>query len=1087
MFEPACSGIALVPFRRFIVAVLTLSTGVVARAEPPHMEFVDKLRANGHADLALEYLSRLQNSGPKELATLLPLERAKCLIQMAERQEDEKKRDQILIDAQKTFQQFLDAKPNPDAAADASLELARVIVLQGRHRLTAARRAEDKAQRKDGLAQARADFDQAAKALASAERAINGRISALGNPESETIQVAKARWEQRKLEAQFEAAVMGVSKALTLGENDTATIRTRSAEIDAARRRFQRLSETDVNNPLSWQAYAWLGRCWMELENIGEAKKTFDAIERESARPAAADAARVARYFQLQLIDKDPNAKSRAGEIIRGCDEWLNRYQSFVRSPEGQGVQFLLATTLIAQAQSGFSPGREKGDPPSVTPTARQQLVRAERLLKELSRTDSEYTRKASNLRSELLVILMAERAAAGIDRLINFEECHLTAQVEAFRWSKAETETARLKHLQKSVHALERGLKLVSQNDVPKEVFDARVMLSYLYLLAGDPYSSAVLGEHLARSSAPAPRGAKAAVYALSAHATILAQSRARQAPAEELQADERRIRELARFMEQHWAHEPETDAARFQLGELFFNERDYVSAIDMFARVKESFPAFAYAKMREGAAAQLAQAKEVSLAKDKKKQLLTLALNDLEKVADPAPGFSTETILSHFQAKLQLATLLLIETQRDENYRRVEQIGASLLKALPNLVTKDDPLYPQLECEAERIRIAGITGQAYLQVKSEKYDEARQTLRPLLNYIGKSTEKWKKSPHVESPWYQAFLQAQREVLLLNLKADVLEGKLDEAKRGLESLRMLSPDGSSDVLFNSLLRVVYELKIELDQFKTAKETNRQKKLEEGMINLLDQLGQAPSLSTEARIVLGQAYGAVDRHDKAAELLVAVKNPPMEDEAAQRAYRFVRLHLAKEYRLAKKFNEAKAILREILGTQQQKGWGFDNLDVRKESIELLQDEGNFAAAVQMAVQMQNRFLESARQFEALQSELKQVQSKPGQSPEAADKLDQQIQQLAPQRERFFEFYYLEIQSIIKHAQKSDPAKAADTFARLANRIVKLEQNQKDLGGDASRQRLAELIDSEPRLKEKYITAGGKTLIPTPTP
>lgn len=1054
------------------------------------MEFVEKLRTNGLADLALEYLDRLEQSDHREIIARLPLERAKCFVQLAERQEDDKKRDQILIDARKTFQQFLDSKPAPDAAADASLDLARLIVLQGRRRLNAARRAEDKSLRKDGLAQARNLFDEAAKALVAAENAIKAQLETLSDAQGEVDQSAKARWQERKLDAHFETAIMAVSKALTLSDNDSSVAKTRSNEIDTARREFQRISETDVNSPRSWLAFAWAGRCWMELENHVEAKRTFDAIEKEAGRPAAFDAVRLSRYYQLLLIDKDPNSKLRSSEIVRGCDDWLNRYRPYLQSAEGQGVQFLLATTLIAQSQSGISAAREKDDMPTVTPIARQQLVRAERLLKDLSQAEGEYTRKANLLRSEILVILMAERAAANTDRLVNFEECHLAAQVESFRWSKADSENARRNHLRRAIRALEHGLTLVSRNDPPKDVFEARVMLTYLYQLAGDPYSSAVLGEHLARSMSPSPRGAKAAVYALSAHAAILAESRARQAPAAEIQADERRLRDLAHFMEQQWANEPETDAARFQLGELFFREQDYVSAIEMFARMKESFPAFAFAKLREGAAAQLVQAKEINLPREKKKQLLATALRDLEKVADPAPGYSTETILSHFQAKLQLATLLLIETQREENYRRVEMIGTNLLKQLPSLFAKDDPIYPQLDVEAQRVQIAGITGRAYLQVKSENYDEARETLAPLLDSITKSAASWKNSPYRETPWFQSFVQTQCEVLLLNLKANVLEGKADEAKKNLDALKLVSQDGPGNPLFNSLLRVVYELKSEMEHLKHAKETAKQKKLEDGMVDLLDYLNKGQSISIEARIVLAQAFGTVDRHDKAAELLAAVKSPAADDEAGQRTFRFARLNLAREYRLAKKFNEAKVVLREILGTQAQKGWGYDNFDVRKESIELLQDEGNYAAAVQMAVQMQNRLLEPARSFETISAQLRQAKNRQQSTnsdegsklAEAIDKLDQQVQQLIPQRERFFEFYHLEIQAIVRNALKSDPEKASETFTRLVNRLVKLEQNQPDMGGDASQDRFRELLDSDARFKNQYIAAGGRVLI-----
>jgi hypothetical protein len=352
------------------------------------------------------------------------------------------------------------------------------------------------------------------------------------------------------------------------------------------------------------------------------------------------------------------------------------------------------------------------------------------------------------------------------------------------------------------------------------------------------------------------------------------------------------------------------------------------------------------------------------------------------------------------------------------------------------------------------------------------------------LLERIASSANAWKKSPHQEEPWFQSFVQSQREVLLLNLKTDLLEGKADDAKRSLEALRTLTAETQSDVLFKSLLRVVYELKLELEKFQQAKEVDQQKKLEGGLVNLIDQLALTKGLTTEARLVLGQAYGAVERHDKAAELLSAVAEPKADDDAAQKTYRFVRLSLARELRHAKKFAEAKTVLRDILGTPAKKGWGYDNFDVRKEAIYLLEDEGEYAAAVRMASDMQKLLIEPARQHVALSQQLQHAKTQSG-STESLDKLDQQLQQLTPQREMFFEFYFLEIRSIVKNAHKADVAKATESLNRIANRLVKLEQSQPDLGGDASRERFRELFAVEPKLRERYEAAGGKVLLAPP--
>ena len=53
--------------------------GLVPAQETPEvqMEFVDRLRKQGLADLALEYIEKLQKNPPPQLAPILPLEAAR--------------------------------------------------------------------------------------------------------------------------------------------------------------------------------------------------------------------------------------------------------------------------------------------------------------------------------------------------------------------------------------------------------------------------------------------------------------------------------------------------------------------------------------------------------------------------------------------------------------------------------------------------------------------------------------------------------------------------------------------------------------------------------------------------------------------------------------------------------------------------------------------------------------------------------------------------------------------------------------------------------------------------------------------------
>lgn len=1068
-----------------LLALLCLSLIGTARAGEPHFDFVDRLRNAGMADLAGDYLKALPARDIPGVADRLPLEQAKTLVALAEAEEDDRKRDDKLTAAGVAFRAFLDRKPAPRVAADTRLELARLLVRQGKYRVIASRRLENKSEKQDALARARASFQTAASEIEAAEAALKGERSRAEGPDRDSL-------TRRINELSFEKGLLLINKALTYGDATAEQLRLRNADILNAKKLFLDVAELDENDPLSLRAFVEVGRCWTELDNVGEARKIFEAVAK-SAGAGSSEASRVARFYELQLMDKDNNNKNRLSDVIRGCEEWLSRYRAFARTPEGQGVQFLLATNLIQQAQPGIR--AQKSGPTTVDGTARQMLTRSEKLLKNLASEDSEYSRKAANLRSELLVLLMAERAAGGLARLNNFEECFLTAQVEFYQWGKAsgpETDRKKADHLRNAILALQRGLSLATRSDDAKDVFTARVMLSYLHLLNGDPYSAAILGEHLAMSNLGSPRGVKAAVYALSAYATILGETRNRNGSPEEIDADARRLRSLADRVLRNpsWKEEPETDAARFQLGNLFMEAAQYRDAYQMYADIRESFPAFATARYRQGAAAQLLQAKDQPGSADDKRKVLLDAIGELEKVSPPTPGSSSDTVIASFQAKLQLAQLLMLAGEDEKNYGRVEALGTRLREFIRTSFDKNDPAFQQLETEADRIEVAGKTGRAYLLINGGKYDDAVKQLEPVVASVGKWADSL-KGPTAGEPWVQSFAATLREAIALHTRAHILEGRVDEAKKDIARMKSLAPADRPQVVFDQLLRVVLDLKRDLDKFKKANDAERQRKLEDGMIGFLDELASPADIGADVRVFLAQGYAAIDRHDKAAELLASVKPPSGEDEAETRTYRFARLALAREYRLGKKFDEAKNTLREIMGTPARKGWGHDSFEVRKEAIQVLEDEGQFAAAVRMAIDEQNKLLKPAQEFASKSERVKALRnaarSKPADDPEAvklraeADLLETDVQRLAPLRERFFEYYFLEVRSIFKNAQKSEEAKRFESYARLANRIVKLEQGQPDLGGDTIRRQFIELIEEDPEFKSRYTAAGGRAL------
>src|SRR5438876_1705417 len=110
--------------------------------EPPHLAFVRGLRARGMADLALQYLQSHSKNPPADLAPILPLELAKTRIELAASKPDPISRSAEQNQARAEFEQFLQKNPNHPLAAEASLEIARIIAVQGKAELGRARQAD---------------------------------------------------------------------------------------------------------------------------------------------------------------------------------------------------------------------------------------------------------------------------------------------------------------------------------------------------------------------------------------------------------------------------------------------------------------------------------------------------------------------------------------------------------------------------------------------------------------------------------------------------------------------------------------------------------------------------------------------------------------------------------------------------------------------------------------------------------------------------------------------------------------------------------------------------------------------------------
>ncbi|HEY1375542.1 MAG TPA: hypothetical protein VGF55_02050, partial [Gemmataceae bacterium] len=1064
-------------------AVLVALAGLFAapaRAAEPHLEFARALRENGLPDLAADYLQRLDaRKLPADVAALVPLEVARARLDVATQEGDAGKRAKQFAAARAAYEAFLKAHPTHPRAAEAKLDLARLVALEGKHLLGQARRQASKSARKDLTAKAAALFDEAATQLKGASAEIDKRLGQLAAAASDAEKAQKADLTRAKFQAQLDEAINLINQSNALVETKDA--KGRAKVIADARAVLVAVSKAGDDNPLSWQAKVWLGRLAEEIEAKPEAVRRYTELTKEQS-PAAAEAARTAAFLLLRLQAEDERVPDRAGhvrQVVNGCEDWLKKYRTAVNTPEGQGVRYVLATLLEEQARPGIVRPQSPPDaPPRVGGASRQLLVRAERLYKELTETDNDYTEKARARRAGVLVVLMAERSQ-DVGKLANFEECYLTAQVDAYELTQGKkSDDEKSKHLARIVAALKRGLGLAARADNPRDVADARLMLTYAYLTAGEPYYAAVLGEHLSRSNLAGPRGPEAAAYALQAYAAILDGDRRRNATEDEKKADQRRLRALAGYMEKTWPDDAATDVARHQLGAFLIDDKNYPEAIAMLGRIAPTYPGLAQARYQEGVAAQKAQSAE-GLAADRKKALLKQAIADLEKVPDPAPGGSEETALAACEAKLEYGNLLLLDERPDgANYARAEAVANRIAALTPELAL-DESVAPQVAAEAAKLRLAGVCGKALLLLRADRFDDARAALAPLVAAVEKGAD--------AKDVYEPLREAQRQVVALALRAAILENKAADADKALTLLRRISPPSGSGSANDRLLRVVVELKREADAFKEKGQTAKRERLEGGLIGFVDELAKAPNLRPDVRMFLASAYASLDQHKKAAGLLKDYPPPKSAEGDEAKRYQAVRVALMRESRLGGDQAQALAALNDAL-----KSWGKSNLDVQRERVFLLEDAGNFNGAVKASREMQDALKKGWTDYERAvrdekAAEAAEARAKTDEERTKAQqaKTDASTRKAAaqPLRDAYWEFYFYEIRIVLKNDQKraKDAADKERRLGVIATAIKKLEDGQEDFGGKDLRDKYRAMVDGEPVLKQKYLEAHGKRL------
>lgn len=1083
---------------------------VVDTSKPVNpLDLVRGLRETDQADLALEYIRVLEAKAlPPDVSAALPLEAALTRLESAADETENAKRDALVARAKRDFEQFLSTNRNHPRIAEAAVALARATSLQARAMLSRAVKQPvegDKDRTAAGLA--RKAFEEAATKYVAATKQLSDLLA------GGTVSPARRYVLMNELhQAQLDRGITLFEQSRTyIRPNGPAEITARSDALKQARAAFREVAERNPNNSYSWIARAWETECEFAMQNTTEAEKLTAMIRTEAARyPAAREGIRMTRYFEVVHKYQEARGATELSAARNLAERWLADYRMPNATREQTAVQYYIAFLRKEEAIASGVKVRKEGAATkieSISPAAVQQLRTAEREYRKLLERETDYSDRAAADRTQVIRYLIGDKPKPASD-YATFDEAHMAALVELSDALRDEKLSAadRANKMRSAASYLERAVAVAGPADSPKDVLDARVQLTYAYLQGGDPHRAAVLGEHLARTSRNPTVSAQAGVIAVqgylsSAPPAAGADDDARQAA---LTTDRLRAISLSTDLERNFPNEPATDAVRSMLGTLLFLAGQYEDSFRVLSRVTSAFAGLASARLTEGAAAyQLLRADAKSnRSAAEKKQVFDRAVADLQSVPDPTPAASAGDARSYLWCRQQLVELFLLDSP--EGLTRAVAETRDLEKRTGSFPNLSDEARMIHAFDAERLRLAALAAQAAPHYNAGRWKELSDILDPALADMAKDVKangtavkradaakaKPGSDPVLASELATAASrldQFRRErIVLLALQGKIRGGEAGQSGDLIGLMETLG--GSLDANAATLGQLLSVVRLQANGLRKEGKAEEAERLTKAVGDLFVSFAAKSNLPDRHAYFAGKALNELGIADKAAPILAKLPDAPEADlrasfatlpdekKTAVRMHRSVKLELAKAYRLSGQFDQADAVLKAALGSDEKSpGWAAKVLDFRKEMIYLIEAK---AAAEADAKKMNEYWALANREWGKLGREYYSVLVQP--LPNDAEKRNE-MTRLKDQIKPIYFGLIADNQRCLVVANgmilKDKPDILAKRYDTIVNGILTVEKQNPELASDV-REKFAEILDATPALKKKYTEAGG---------
>lgn len=1027
--------------RRALVAMLVLGTSVVflraqEAAHVTEMRFVNELRKRRLNDLALEYLLKLEKTASPALKKELPLEIAKTRLEAAGDEPDTNKRLAQYRETQAEFKKFLVENKNHPRTAEVKLDLARVLVLQGRTELSRAWLQESVEGRVAEGLKARATFLEAGTALQAASVEIGKALDIVKESTTAEDKALAKKYQEDYLQCDLEKGLNFIDQAQTfLDESKDIVLKERGQRVQQAQQILEKVAAVDDTSPLCWQAKAWSARCYHELGEPKKARQRFTEILGGGRQ--AAEGQRLARYFRLLVISEapEPDDKNPPAIIMEAGKRWLVDYPSYRNTTEAYGLRYLLARTLLRETENPKTQAKQKT----------VYLADAKKLIHDITATENEYTDRGRQLTE---VIVNKEGGfKKDIAQLTTFEDCFIRARYEIRQMSEdpktikndKELEDQRKKRQANVMEALSLGLtKPDAKGKGSQDINTAKAILTFYYFNAGKYKEAIDVGETFARFDPRAAQAANAAIYALQSHSQALGERERKMASPDEMKADRDKMVALAHYMKERWPKETAGNLARHQLAILMMREKNIAECIKELVEIAKDYPGYIRSQiLLVEACSQAEKDKLDPLPGDKADGYRTRAIAALETMPDLVAGADPMTNQMYMMSRVKL----LQEWFKVKKYKEMDALSAKLLPLAGTLKVNDDPakdteMKDYFKKTMGDMQLYAFYGLAQAEFDAKNYQAVATLLEPLLTAAKANAN------------HQVLKNQQlgNALLSMALRSDIQLGKLDQARQVIPLLQALSKEAGDAAAGTTILKqLVAIIQKQLEDMGKNKDEKAMAAMKTGFTAILDDLTKQEAKPTpEYTLLLAQVYATMNENKKAADLLDKVPEPKADDQQGKKVYQAVRLLYVRQLRLNGDYDKAKPILFDtIIGTKEKPGWGQRNIDALKERVLLLEADGNFAVAAQEA----NRLVQSLVKKASTDNALK---------------------------EQYLECYYHVVYCFLKHGQNQvDPVKRAKFIKDAATQIIALEARWMGFGSEASTKRFQELLQKELELKQVY--------------